>query len=139
MLIQERKLLVCIFLKILFIFRERGKEGEREGEKHQLVASQMHPGTEPATQACALTGNQHGDLLVCETTLQSTEPHQSGLACIIFETKTSTWSHCSFQVPISLKVIKNCWFECQSFPSDSKILLAGITGGLNNFVWFSVN
>ena len=26
--------------KILFIyFRERGKEGEREGEKHQLVAS----------------------------------------------------------------------------------------------------
>ena len=26
------------FLKILFISRERGKEGEREGEKHQRVS-----------------------------------------------------------------------------------------------------
>ena len=32
-----------IFLKIVFIFRERGQEGEREGDKHQLVASQMPP------------------------------------------------------------------------------------------------
>ena len=33
------------FFKILkFIFRERGKEGEREGEKHQfVVASHMTP------------------------------------------------------------------------------------------------
>ena len=29
--------------KILFIFRERGREGDREGEKHQSVVSQMHP------------------------------------------------------------------------------------------------
>ena len=32
------------FLKILFIFRERGRELEREGEKHQcVVASHMPP------------------------------------------------------------------------------------------------
>ena len=34
-----------------------GREGEREGEKHQLVASQMSPGphgTWPTTQTCAL-------------------------------------------------------------------------------------
>ena len=31
------------FKKILFIFWERGGEGEREGEKHQLVASRVSP------------------------------------------------------------------------------------------------
>ena len=43
----------------LFIFRERGKEREGEGEKHQrVVASRALPtgGVWPATQACALTG-----------------------------------------------------------------------------------
>ena len=32
-----------IFLKILFISRERAREGEREREKHQSVASHMPP------------------------------------------------------------------------------------------------
>ena len=50
----------------LFIFRERGRKGEREGEKHQcmretpidclLQGPQL--GTKPTTQACALTGNK---------------------------------------------------------------------------------
>ena len=32
------------FLNSLFVFRERGREGEREGEKHQcVVASHMPP------------------------------------------------------------------------------------------------
>ena len=35
---------IFIFLKILFIFRERGKEGGREGEKQQCaVASCVFP------------------------------------------------------------------------------------------------
>ena len=44
---------------IYLFFRERGREGEREGEKHQcVVASHVAPlGTWPATQACVLTGN----------------------------------------------------------------------------------
>ena len=34
---------LSLFKKISFIFRERGREGEREGEKHQyVVASHMH-------------------------------------------------------------------------------------------------
>ena len=33
------------FLKILFIFRERGGEGEREGEKHQCVVASHAPPT----------------------------------------------------------------------------------------------
>ena len=33
-----------IFFKVLFIFRQRGREGHREGEKHQcMVASHMAP------------------------------------------------------------------------------------------------
>ena len=36
--------LICVFLKNLFIFRQRGREVEREGEKHQcVVASHMTP------------------------------------------------------------------------------------------------
>ena len=51
----------------LFIFRERGREGEREGEKPQGAVASHAPllGTWPATQACALTGNQSSDPLVC--------------------------------------------------------------------------
>ena len=30
---------VFFLIKILFIFRERGREGEREGEKHQCVVA----------------------------------------------------------------------------------------------------
>ena len=46
-------------LKKIFIFRERGREEEREGEKHQcVVASQAPPtGDLATTQACALTRN----------------------------------------------------------------------------------
>ena len=34
-----------MFLKILFIFRERRKEGEREGEEHQCVLASCEPPT----------------------------------------------------------------------------------------------
>ena len=58
-----------ILKKFIYLFLERGEEREREGEKHQCaVASCVPPppplGTWPATQACALTGNQTGDPLV---------------------------------------------------------------------------
>ena len=54
----------CVFFK--FSFREKGKEGEREGEKHQrVVASNVAPlvGIWPTTQACVLTGNRTIDHL----------------------------------------------------------------------------
>ena len=34
-----------VFLNILFIFRETGREGEREGEKHQCVVAPLTPPT----------------------------------------------------------------------------------------------
>ena len=50
----------------LHVFRERGREGESEGGKHQCVVASRGPplGTGPTTQACALTGNQTSDPLV---------------------------------------------------------------------------
>ena len=35
--------LCALFFKILFLFRERGREGEREGEKHQCVVASCVP------------------------------------------------------------------------------------------------
>ena len=58
------------FLKILFFFiLERGKEGERERKKNiNQLPFEPKPGTEPKTQACALTRNRTGNLLLCRTT-----------------------------------------------------------------------
>ena len=53
--------------KILFIFRQRLREGEREGEKHQcMVACHAPPtgGIWPTTHACALTRNWTSDPVV---------------------------------------------------------------------------
>ena len=52
----------------LFIFRERGSEGERKGEKHQCVVAFHAPPTggptSPTTQTCALTWNRTSGPLV---------------------------------------------------------------------------
>ena len=61
--IAEYTVVVVVFKH--FIFREKGKEGEREGEKHQCVRGTSmsclscapNQGPWPVTQACALTGN----------------------------------------------------------------------------------
>ena len=53
------------FFNILFIFKQRGGEGEREGNSSVwLPLTRPALGTWPATQACALTGNQTSDPLV---------------------------------------------------------------------------
>ena len=50
----------------LFIFRQRGREGEREGKKHHVWLPLLHPppGTWPETQVRALTGNPTSDPFV---------------------------------------------------------------------------
>ena len=61
------------FFKILFyLFLERERKGEREGEKHpctrdnidQLPLTRPQLGSWPASQACALTGDRTSNLLV---------------------------------------------------------------------------
>ena len=63
------------------IFREQGREGEREGEKHQCVVAPHvpHLGTWPATQACALTGNWTSDPLALRPVLNPLSHTSQGL------------------------------------------------------------
>lgn len=56
-------------------FRERWGERAREGEKHCLPP---RLGTQPESQACALSGHWTGRFWICGVTRPS-EPHQSGL------------------------------------------------------------
>ena len=51
----------------IYLFLERGEGKEKEGEKHQCVVASHTSctGDLAHTQACALTGNQTGNCLVC--------------------------------------------------------------------------
>ena len=71
------------FFKILFIFRQRGREGERDGEKHQCVVASCTSllGIWSATQACALTGNRTGNPLVCRPALNPLSHTSQGQNC----------------------------------------------------------
>ena len=76
----------------LFIFRERGREGEREGEKYQCVVASRALGMWPATQACALDWESNQWLFGLHVGTQSTEPHQPGLCVCTFDETTSNES-----------------------------------------------
>ena len=54
------------FKDFIYLFLEKRREGEREGEKQQCVVASCAPppGTLPAPQACALTGNRTSNTLV---------------------------------------------------------------------------
>ena len=67
----------------LFIFREKGREGEREGAKHQLIASHTPPTQELSCNPglCPDPESKLRPFGVQDT--QPTEPHQSGLAVFL--------------------------------------------------------
>ena len=75
------------FKYFIYLFLERGAGREEEEEKHQrerninrLLLSRCQLGTWPTTQACALTGDPTGDLLVQFTGWHSIHwPHQPSL------------------------------------------------------------
>ena len=70
-------------LKILFIFREKRRKGEGEGEKHwwekETLIGCLSYAHQP-TQACALARNQISDLLFCRTTFNQLS-HTSQSPC----------------------------------------------------------
>ena len=92
---------VCIFKFYLFIFRERGREGERKGEKHQCVVASCvlptgdlarNPGMCPDWELNqCLFGPQVGT--------HSTEPYHPGLQRPYFEIRLQScaaevcWDH----------------------------------------------
>ena len=69
-------------MTLFFIFRERGREGEREGEKHRCIDGCLShtlncgPGLQPRHANADWELNQQP----CDSHIgaQSTEPHQSG-------------------------------------------------------------
>ena len=75
--ISSADLFYFFFKHFIYLFLERGQGREKEREtnvdvweKHRSFASHTPPtGTWPVTQACALTGNQTSDILVCRTML----------------------------------------------------------------------
>ena len=79
-----------IFLKILFIylFREQGREREREGEKYQCVIA---PHTSPPGDLARNPGmcpdwESNQQPFGSQARTQSTKPHQPGLDPFIFNT-----------------------------------------------------
>ena len=87
-MISKRKL---FFFKILFIFREMGREEERgrnievrERCIKQVPLVHPHPGTGPTTQACALTGNRTGDLPLCGKMPNQLSPTAQGTKWLFY-------------------------------------------------------
>ena len=70
-LIRSLKKNIYIYIYIIYLFLERGREGEREGEKHQCVVASCVPPTGDLARnpACALTGDWTSDPLVCKLAL----------------------------------------------------------------------
>ena len=68
------------FLKYLFIFRGRGRKGERKGEKHQrAVASRALPSGDLAhNPGMCPDGESNQQPFGSQASTQSTEPHQPG-------------------------------------------------------------
>ena len=77
----------------IFLEKDRGREGEREKEKHQCEREALisclsytpSSGTEPATQAGALTGNWTRDLSLCRVTSNPLSHISQGNTCTLIK------------------------------------------------------
>ena len=74
-----------LFFKILFIFRGKGREGGREGEKHQcMVASHVSPtGDLACNPGMCPDWESNQPPFALQAHAQSTELHQPGLNFLI--------------------------------------------------------
>ena len=86
---------------IYFIFRQRRREGEREGEKYQCVVASHLPCSEDLAHNPRMCPDWELSPLPCglEAGAQSTEPYQPGPKCFLFHKQT--WppvNHCIFSV-----------------------------------------
>ena len=86
---------IYTFLKrfYLFIFRQRGREGEREGEKHQCVVASHTPTTgDPARNpGMCPDWESNQQLFGSQAGAQSTEPLQPGLSYLNILFMSSLW------------------------------------------------
>ena len=85
-----------VFFNIIFIFRQRGREGEKERNTNVWLPLAHPPlGTWTTTQACALTGNRTSDSLVCRPALNPLSHTNQGPHCVFMENvlrpRESSW------------------------------------------------
>ena len=78
-------LIFTLFLKeiiYLLIFRERGREGEREGEKHQCVVASLAPPTGDSAHSPGTCPDWESNWrsFGSQSGTQSTDPHQPALS-----------------------------------------------------------
>ena len=91
----------------MYLFLEREGKGGKEGEEHQCVVDLVRPllGTWPSTQACALTGNQTGELLVLRAALSPLSYTSQGLSQF---KKNISLSYSHFLCPLKLCAWSKC-------------------------------
>ena len=85
------------FIKRFYLFLDRGEGREEERKRSinmwlRLTCPLL--GTWPATQACALTGNWTGDLLVCRLALNQLSHTSQGSGNLLKSIKYSSLSFC---------------------------------------------
>ena len=87
--LPKKDCLIILFLRFyLFIFRERGREGENQGEKHLYAVASCTPPTGDPTYKTGM----HPDWelnqqpLASQTHAQYTKLHQPGLIILLTET-----------------------------------------------------
>ena len=96
------KLRALLFFKISFMFRQRGREGEGKGEKHQcVVASCAHPtGDIACNPGMCLDWKSNHQPFGSQASTQSTEPHQPGLGAAIFPPSYKAFQNVSIKFSI---------------------------------------
>ena len=103
---------ILFLQRFYFIFRQRGREEERERNiSVWLPLTLPLLGTWPTTQACALTGNQTCDLLVCRLVLNPLS-------------HTSQGSHILFSAQILCVFFWHQYLNCWSSFSATKSCLS---------------
>ena len=75
-------MLICFFKDFIYLFLERGREGEREGKNHRCVVASHVPTTEDLACYPNMCPDRELNQLPFgsqASSAQSTEPHQIGL------------------------------------------------------------
>ena len=94
--LSEVKFLFVCFKDFIYLFLERGEGKEKERERNiNMWLLLMHPplGTQPTTQACALTGNRTGNPLIYRSVLTPLWYTSQGPSAQIFMVRNWTCLH----------------------------------------------
>ena len=100
------------FLKILFIFREKGREGEGKGEKHQcaVISGMPRTGDLACNPGMCPDWETNRPPFGSQASTQSPEPHQPGLHGHLNKTKWTAreiTSHCCCFAFLRSLLLKN--------------------------------